>query len=182
MELHKKGALELDDVVSFNVDRAAGLAVQQRVTRNSLPTLTTHTSSLFVASVKGCVENEPDEQREFLRHVRNTEKLVAQGFPKSTHLFLSSACAQKAAGNAYPVPLMIAILHPLVSAFAKFDICSWPPDGVLAGDASATLSVLAARRHFAKPCPKADKEPKDASRLRRLSRRKRARVEATRNI
>jgi hypothetical protein len=122
VELCMQGVLGRDDVVTISVDRAEGLAYRQALTVNALPTLTTNSGALMVLSVGDVVENTPDEKREFIRHVRNTEKLLAQGFPKETHLFLDSRLTQKAAGNAYPVTLMISILHPIVDQLSRFDL------------------------------------------------------------
>ena len=51
----------------------------------------------MVLDFKGVVEDLPDEEREFVRHVRESEKLVAQGFSKYSHLTLDTRCARKLA-------------------------------------------------------------------------------------
>lgn len=47
------------------------------------------------------------------------EKLTCQGFPKNALVVLGSASlAQKASGNAYPPPLIVANLHPILKRIA----------------------------------------------------------------
>ena len=148
--MHSKGVLSDDDVVVVvvPVDRAVGTVYDQQITINKLLILTTKTSCQMVLSVGDVVNDVPDEDREFVRHVRNTEKLVAQGFPKTTHLHLSSALAQKAAGNAYPVQLIQAVLAPLLQKLEVFDFAAWPAAAYLASHADAMQSVVAASKLF----------------------------------
>ena len=69
-----------------------------------------------------------DEKREFFRLVRGTERLVAQGFPKSTRFQLESdALCVFASGNAYPPPLIIACVHGMIAGMSHFDLVNWPP-------------------------------------------------------
>ena len=108
----------------------------------------------MVLSVKDVVEDVPDEQREFLRHIRNSEKLCAQGFSPRVHLQLDSSRAQKAAGNAYPPALLLAQLHPIVEALVKFDLAAWPPASVIDVERQALLKAKETSTLLAKPCKK----------------------------
>ena len=78
--MHKAGLVNIDDIIVFSVDRAEGKVFKQLLTVNCLPTLTTNSGSLMVADVRGCVDQAPDGEREFLRRVTNAEKLICQGF------------------------------------------------------------------------------------------------------
>ena len=105
--------------------------------------------------------------------VTNCEKLVAQGFSKAVHLDLSRRCAVKAAGNAYPVPLMIAVLHGIINLLSTFHLEAWPP---LEGQPSMAVvmsAVSTAMREFAKPAPLISKAM--ATNAKRRSRRERER-------
>jgi site-specific DNA-cytosine methylase len=177
IEMHQHGDLKAEDVVIISVDRAAGKVYKQEVTVNKFPTLTTHSESMMVLSVGDIVERRPDSEREFMRHVRTSEKFVAQGFPRKTHALLDSRCGQKAAGNAYPVNLMVAVLHPLVMALDKFDLAAWPPASVISSEMDGLSAVRAASALLSKPCKKVDQKKKAAQAAvlkRRKKRKKRA--------
>jgi site-specific DNA-cytosine methylase len=127
------GKLQLEDVVVVSVDRGQGLTYPQHISVNVAPTFTTSNSSLFVLSVRGVVDKTPDDQREFFRKFRNSERLALQGFPPDIVFQLSPELAMFAAGNAYPVPLIIATLHPMLHALSlsKVNLASWPPAELL---------------------------------------------------
>ena len=91
------GDLKLEDVVVISVDRAPGKVYKQQMTVNKIGTITTHSGSLMVLDVKGVVEDLSDEDRDFCRHIRESEKLVAQGFSNYSHLTLDTRCARKLA-------------------------------------------------------------------------------------
>ena len=92
----------------------------QRYYKDHSPTLTTSNKYLMVISVD---VHRPDSEREFLRWVHPAERLTFQGFNKHTHLELRAApLTIKAAGNAYPVPLMMANWHPILERIAKSGI------------------------------------------------------------
>jgi len=153
-KMYEEGRLELEDVVCIGVDRAEAKEYKQNIVVNKLPTLTTNSGCLMVLSVSDVVHKVPYQDRLFCRHVRNTEKLLAQGFPKETHLHLNSSCAQKAAGNAYPRNLMVAVLHPVINCFSKFDLASWPPSSVLGTHQEGMNEVAKALAMLGKPTPK----------------------------
>ena len=127
------GKLQLEDVVVVSVDRGPGLTYPQTISVNVAPTFTTSNSSLFVWSVRGVADKTPDDQREFFRKFRNSERLALQGFPPDIVFQLSPELAMFAAGNAYPVPLIIATLHPMLHALSlsKVNLASWPPAELL---------------------------------------------------
>jgi len=133
-----EGSLTKEDVVAFAVDRGndAGESYRRSIMANCCPTLTTQNKYLLVATVSHIVEGVPDESREIFRKLTNSERLALQGFPPELALELSEAAAFKAAGNAYPVPLLIAVLHPMVAAIVDsisrgFDFVSWPSADVI---------------------------------------------------
>ena len=144
------GKLHLSDVVIVSVVRSEGKEWRQTFARNNLPTLTTRNSSLWALSVGCVVEGLPDDERQVCRRIKNTERFTAQGFPANLVLKMSSKCAFKAAGNAYPVPLIIASLHPLLEAIglSNIDFATWPPADLLSrsvptcvGEALAALKL-----------------------------------------
>ena len=139
-------------MVTIAVDRAKGCSYQQNYTINNLPTLTTNSGSLMILDVGGVVDKAPDSERQFMRFVRNNEKLAAQGFSPKVHLSLSSQCPQKASGNAYPVPLIIAVLHPIVNALGQINLAQWPPHGVRSTSMPPMSFLNAVMKEFAKPC------------------------------
>ncbi len=85
----------------------------------------------------------PDKERVFFRKVRGTERIVGQGFPKSTRLQLPGLSV-KAAGNAYPVPLIIANLHGMINAIGNpaFAFASWPPKEVVSTVSASLMRTI----------------------------------------
>ena len=62
----------------------------------------------------------PDAEREFFRFFQPTERLALQGFDPEIILdFPNPKLAVKAAGNAYPVPLIIAAAHGIVQGIIE---------------------------------------------------------------
>ena len=145
------GSLQKADIVIISVDRASGKTWLQKIHVNKLPTLTTNSQSLMVISVGDVCEGLADCDRKYFRKLHNAEKMVAQGFPKEVILHMSYRAAQKAAGNAYPVALIIAVLHPLLHELHKvnFDLASWPPPEVLQAYPHECLRVT--KSELAKP-------------------------------
>ena len=84
--------------------------------------------------------------------MRDTEKLVAQGLTKRTHLYLDSGCAQKGAGNAYPPKLIAAVVHPHTERVSSFDLANWPPQAAVSSESFALETVPRAMAPFGKPC------------------------------
>lgn len=134
-ELFASGKYQLDDIVCFEVDRADGLGYAQKITLNFCPTLTTSSNYFWFADVRGIIEAVPDEEREICRLLLPCERLGLQGFRPSAALDLTPGACMKAAGNAYPPPLIIAVLHGMLEALLgnhHFDFRSWPPANALA--------------------------------------------------
>ena len=70
-----------------------------------------------------------DDDKAFFRFLHPRERSQLQGLPESIYDNLpTDACAIKAAGNAYPVPLLIAHMHGIINAIhgASVDLMSWP--------------------------------------------------------
>ena len=61
------------------------------------------------------------------------ERLQLQGFPAKLALRLPENKILFASGNAYPVPLLIAVFFPMRQALlnAQFPVCDWPPPELL---------------------------------------------------
>ena len=87
-------------------------------------------SGCMVMSVGDVVRGVADAAREFFRFFAPTERLVLQGFPRELiYDFPEPTLALKAAGNAYPVPLIVASVAPLIRAIAEsphVDFPKWP--------------------------------------------------------
>eukprot|EP00959_Pyramimonas_sp_CCMP1952_P122515 2561411-Pyramimonas_sp.AAC.1 len=80
-------------------------------------------------SVSDILSEVPDKDRSFFRFLRPTERLALQGLPPSAALHMPShAVAVKGAGNAFPPPLIMAVMHPMIDALqqSSFDLGSWP--------------------------------------------------------
>ncbi len=128
--LVRQVVIHMGDLVVIALDRAADKVYSQSICLNAAPTLTTHNYYLFILSVADVVNRVPDSRREFFRWFQPTERLTLQGLKPSLILdFPSPDLAIKAAGNAYPVPLIDATAYPLLNAVGHkedFDFASWP--------------------------------------------------------
>ena len=130
------GILEGCDVVAFPLDRAQGKAYKQRYRPDICPTLTCNNKYLYVMSVRDM--EKPDEEKEFARFLLPKERLVLQGFPADVYDKLpTETTVVKAAGNAYPVPLLMACLKPIVEEISTTndDMMAQPPSQELVVDA-----------------------------------------------
>jgi site-specific DNA-cytosine methylase len=107
-----QGKLEEDDIVVFPLDRANGKVFQRTYSKNIIPTLTCTNRYLFLASCD--LKTKTDAQRAFFRFLTCDERMALQGFSPQTLQGCTEALRFKASGNAYPVPLMLAVLHPLL--------------------------------------------------------------------
>jgi len=175
-----EGTVKLTDVICFSVDRAAGKVYKQHLTKNILPTLTTNSKYLMVVDVKGCVNSSPDSERDFMRLVHNSEKLTCQGFPKNVLVSLGSqSLAQKASGNAYPPPLIVANLHPIVKGIVEADGLNFKLPSIAEDLPARALVALARSLFLAQPAsvgpPQSVNQVKRplGERTRRLTRQKR---------
>ena len=160
----KKAGL-LDDVsfAIFAVDRAEGKVFQARYHKDICPTLTCNNKYLFIVSVTDLGEKADDEMLCF-RFFHPRERFRLQGFDAKIYDKLSSdACALKAAGNAYPVPLLVANLHGIVNTIANSTIKlkSWPQDIMKVDDEHILAQVESALR--APPTKKTQVKKKPAA-------------------
>ena len=119
----KAGKLAADDVVCFAADRAQGKVFKQRYSVNIVPTLTTHNRYLFVLTLDF---KKSDSKRGFFRWLHNRERMKLQGFVEDYADKLDSL-ALTASGNAYPVPLLCAVLYPIVQVLSQWTTFEqWP--------------------------------------------------------
>ena len=150
------GKANRGDLVIFNVDRAFLKTYAAAVHINRMPTLTTNSRYMCVMGVSDVIDNVVDSKRTYFRFVHNAEKLVAQGFPKRVALELSPAMALKAAGNAYPVALIIAVLHPLLKSVHDAlgaNLHVWPSKLDIQEDTPELRNIIASVSHeLARPC------------------------------
>ena len=109
------GHLDAADLVVFPLDRADGKAYKRSYTTNLVPTLTTNNTYLFVVSLDF---SRPNGQPKLLRFLHPSERMVLQGFSPSVLEGSSDTLRVKASGNAYPVPLMMAVLHGVLHQLA----------------------------------------------------------------
>jgi len=152
------GEVYPSDLAVVCSDRAEDKEYGQTICINVVPTLTTqNTRTLFVMSVGDVVDKREDEDREFFRFFKGSELLALQGFPPKLLLKLGEDICRKASGNAYPPPLMIAVLQPLLMAMkSKIRLEDHPTttnygDGV---DMGVLLKLRRALNSKAKAMPK----------------------------
>jgi site-specific DNA-cytosine methylase len=123
--------LALDDLVVCPIDRSKDedIVYGSGFTLNNAPTLTTHNVYLVIMSV-GCVIGDvEDAQRTFFRFFTKPERLALQGFPPELALDLPEEKICFASGNAYPIPLIIAVFFPMLHALSSckpLDFPEWP--------------------------------------------------------
>lgn len=119
-ELFANGDLEENDIVCFPLDRADGKCYKRQICKNKVPTLTTSNSYLFVSDMNF---SKPDHERDFFRFLLPQERFTLQGFPAFiSSSFNSQALQIKAAGNAYPVPLIAAAVAGLLEKIGPDDL------------------------------------------------------------
>jgi len=113
---------------------------------------------LFVLSVEDVFRKTPDADREFFRYFKGAERISLQGFPTKIIEDLPPDVVCKAAGNAYPVPLIIAVTHPVLRLICEsdsLDFATWPPtemrSRVVPSVVGDVLSALISRPRAAKP-------------------------------
>ena len=130
------GTLDNVEYVVFSVDRAEGKVWKARYHKDICPTLTCNNRYLFVVSVSD-LESKSDVGRTCFRFLHPRERFCLQGFKTSVYDAMpSDICAIKAAGNAYPVPLLVANLHGMVKAIhdSAIDLNHWHHEGSGGGD------------------------------------------------
>jgi hypothetical protein len=80
----------------------------------------------MVLSVADVVNGTADHEREFFRMLHPFERLALQGFSPELGDLLGHKLSVKAAGNAYPIPLIIASALPLLRAISEnVDLLEW---------------------------------------------------------
>ena len=122
------GVLDGVKFAVFAVDRAEGKVYKARYKKDVCPTLTCSNKYLFVVSLID-LEFEDDDLKICFRFVHPSERLRLQGFGMEVYDALpSDACAVKAAGNAYPVPFILANVHGMIKRIhdSGVDLSSWP--------------------------------------------------------
>ncbi|CAK9082143.1 Modification methylase DsaV (M.DsaV) (Cytosine-specific methyltransferase DsaV), partial [Durusdinium trenchii] len=105
------GEAKEDDILCFPLDRAEGKVYVRRFSKNIVPTLTTTNKYLFLASLD---LSKKETDRRVFRFLNPKERMLLQGFPPNTLDGCHDALKVQASGNAYPVPLMMAVLGPIV--------------------------------------------------------------------
>jgi len=142
-------------IVVTCLDRAANKVYKQGITIDLCPTLTTKNRFIFLLSVDCVIADLPDSERDLFRWLMTSERLALQGFPPEILAdFEDPDLGVFAAGNAYPIPLIIATTHPLLKAMAcsAFNFVTWPADCKLGHPSSVPRFIGDARRALmAKP-------------------------------
>ena len=170
------GKLQEHDLIVFSVDRGAGDSFQQHLAINVAPTMTTHNQYLMVIEAGDVLHNVPDSQRRYFRLLKETERLTFQGFPADVVLHLKSgSLARKAAGNAYPPPLIAAVAWPMVKAISAWgvSVASWPPSDMIALD-DEKVKRLQRLESMCKAPPRVAKEKAKRKAKAKAKKRKRA--------
>ena len=135
------GELSAKDIICFPADRASGKTYARVYQKNMVPTLTTSGMYLFLVSV-GCLR-KPDNKRRYFRFLDSTERLTLQGFKKDVLASSPDCLRRKASGNAYPVPLVAAVLAPMLQQLSRPELQS---ELDRAPDKSSVKAALAAHR------------------------------------
>eukprot|EP00973_Karenia_brevis_P082759 11471178-Karenia_brevis.AAC.1 len=126
-ELVRAGTIQRNSVVVVPADRANDKTYSQSIVVDASPTLTCHNCYLVVMSVADVCDETPDGEREFFRKLADCERLLLQGVPSNVLGLLPPGKAVFACGNAFPVPLIISALHPLLDVIGqKIDLAQWP--------------------------------------------------------
>ncbi|CAK0862797.1 unnamed protein product, partial [Prorocentrum cordatum] len=117
-EYERSGEVVDDDVVCFGLDRRLASVYAAPITHNCAPCLTTKNRYLFVVRIGDL--SLPYGQRTMCRWLTPAERFGLQGFAPNTVQHLSSeGLAVQAAGNACPVPLVIAAVQPMLQHLAS---------------------------------------------------------------
>ena len=117
------GRIPAGSLVVAAADRAPGKVYKQNYGVNLSPCLTTSNSTLVVMSIDDLAE--PREDREFFRLLMPVERFLLQGFKKGRALGMKPNLQVKASGNAYPVPLLMCELIPILNSISM--TCGLPP-------------------------------------------------------
>ena len=158
----KSGALDPNTIVVFAVDRAKNKVYRQHCSVDCTPTLTTSNKYLWLENTSEIVNGVAPEHRQLSRFLHPVERLALQGFEPLLALRMPAKIIYKSTGNAYPVPLLGAILAPIVEQIALSEVLpTWPasaPVSACAADARRRALQAPAwnrsvrRRRFARDC------------------------------
>ena len=110
------GRVQKDSLVIMPLDRSDEGVYKRQYQVDRCCTLTCNNTYLFIASMD--LHKEKSDRRCW-RFLRDDERMVLQGFPSKTLEGCASNLRRQAAGNAYPVPLLLATAHPLLALLGK---------------------------------------------------------------
>ncbi|CAK0865756.1 unnamed protein product [Prorocentrum cordatum] len=110
-----RGTYVESDILCFCLDRGCNKVYKNPMNLNSCMTLTRSNRYIFI--LKAGDARKAHNHREVCRYLSPGERLTLQGFPlQSLRSFTSDAQVVSATGNAYPVPLLTAVLQPILLA------------------------------------------------------------------
>ena len=130
---------------------------------------------LFIASEAGW----PEESRTLFRFLTNPERFSLQGKnPELAPRLKKMALAQKASGNAYPTPLVVAVAAPMIRVIGESgqplpSPCTPPVEGTSYKVVTKkVIAMLKVRKRIGKPkakgTAKANSKKKPTASVRRL--------------
>jgi site-specific DNA-cytosine methylase len=134
------------DICVVDLSRKQTSKFNNRKYYDVLPTLTTGGPALFLISTHDV--GAPDESREFLRYLTLEERFAAQGHRKGfAHMVPHITAGRKATGNAFAVPMLGAILLPMLYEIAQSGLVVSGPltNSALSPEAIVRLSLRASR-------------------------------------
>ena len=122
----RSGALDPNSIVVFAVDRAKHKVYRQHCSVDCTPTLTTSNKYLWLENASEFVNGVALERRRLPRFLHPVERLALQGFEPLLALRMPAKIIYKSTGNAYPVPLLGAILAPPQTPRTRQPRNPWP--------------------------------------------------------
>eukprot|EP00401_Gymnodinium_catenatum_P061812 CAMPEP_0117500544 /NCGR_PEP_ID=MMETSP0784-20121206/22830_1 /TAXON_ID=39447 /ORGANISM="" /LENGTH=644 /DNA_ID=CAMNT_0005295755 /DNA_START=35 /DNA_END=1965 /DNA_ORIENTATION=+ len=111
------GRLTPGSILVFEVDRAKGKTYKQRMVVDAVPCLRTCNKYMFVMSTHDL--DLPDEKREIFRWLMCQERPALQGVSPTAARYLTANNVIHACGNAYPVPMVAAVLAPVLDQICR---------------------------------------------------------------
>ena len=109
---------DVGDVAVFDVDRAEGKTFRPVMHWDAIPTLKTKGPDVIVASVDDI--DRPIKERRVFRFLSDEERFRFAGHPAGkAKMFSTSRDRKRAAGNAYPVPMLAAVVIPLIERISE---------------------------------------------------------------
>ena len=116
----ESGIVRPTDLIVIGADRPLHGVFTSGQTVNMCPTLTSRNRYLYVIDAGEASRSTPFDERRFSRWITASERMAVQGFPPDVCAQLVSwGLCLKASGNAYPPPLIAAVLVPMLRAFAE---------------------------------------------------------------